>query len=232
MPGTSSESDLDLPVFGGRQSLRQNVAETLRALLITGRMKPGELYSAPKLAQQFGVSATPVREAMLDLVAEGHIEVVRNKGFRVTRLSAKELDDLAEIRRLIEPPIMAAVATDPSPEVKERIEQLRPVARAIVTAAAEEDFLTYIELDTQFHVDFLALHGNDRLVEQVRDLRERSRLFGLDALAQSGTLAVLAEEHERMVDLALGGKPGKLQALVQQHIDRTRADLAGDAGTS
>ena len=86
----STEEDagaLQLPSFHQQSSLREQVADALRAHLVSGRMRPGVLYSAPKLAAEFGVSATPVREAMLDLVSEGLVEVVRNKGFRVTSLS-------------------------------------------------------------------------------------------------------------------------------------------------
>jgi DNA-binding GntR family transcriptional regulator len=228
---SSRESELDLPSLGSRRNLRQNVADALRGALITGQMAPGELYSAPKLAQEFGVSPTPVREAMLDLVSEGLVEAVRNKGFRVVRLNPAELDELAEIRRLLEPPIMARVAraVPEHPELAERIEQLRPTAQQIVETASQQDFLHYIELDTRFHLDFLALHGNARLVAQVRDLRGRSRLFGLAEMSAGGTLVPLAEEHEQMVDAGLAGDGPRMQQLVDQHIDHVRKEWAGAA---
>ena len=78
---------LDLPTVGERQSLREQVAQALRGALVAGEMRPGTVYSAPALATRFGVSATPVREAMLDLAKEGLVEAVRNKGFRVVGLS-------------------------------------------------------------------------------------------------------------------------------------------------
>lgn len=230
---SSRESELDLPSLGSRQNLRQSVADALRGALITGQMAPGELYSAPKLAQQFGVSPTPVREAMLDLVSEGHIEAVRNKGFRVVQLSPAELDELAEIRRLLEPPVMARVATavPKHAELAAQVEQLRPMARQIVEAASQEDFLHYIELDTRFHLDFLTLHGNARLVREVRDLRGRSRLFGLEEMSDGGTLVPLAQEHEQMVEAALAGDGLRMQELVDQHIDHVRKEWAGAART-
>ena len=92
-PPIFSEVDLGFPVRAKRSSLRDEVHEALRAALITGRMKPGVLYSAPALAEMLGVSATPVREAMLDLVKEELVVAVRNKGFRVTEVSDRELDE-------------------------------------------------------------------------------------------------------------------------------------------
>ncbi|MEK9665318.1 MAG: GntR family transcriptional regulator, partial [Candidatus Nanopelagicales bacterium] len=90
--------------IGDRVSLRERVAESLRAALVSGRMAPGTTYSIPALAEQFGVSATPVREAMLDLVNEGIVAPVPNKGFRVVELSDEELDQVTELRRLLEVP--------------------------------------------------------------------------------------------------------------------------------
>src|SRR6185312_16792620 len=102
--------DLQLPDLGSRMSLRQQVTEALRGAVVSGVMEPGELYSAPNLAAMLGVSATPVREAMLDLAKEGLIEAVRNKGFRVIELTDAELDQLTELRSLLEVPTVAAIA--------------------------------------------------------------------------------------------------------------------------
>ncbi|MGN6600433.1 MAG: GntR family transcriptional regulator, partial [Actinomycetes bacterium] len=101
-------SALDLPLVPGRQSLRERAADALRAALVAGEMRPGVTYSAPSLAAQFGVSATPVREAMLGLAKEGLVEAVRNKGFRVTELSDRDLDEITELRSLVEVPTVGA----------------------------------------------------------------------------------------------------------------------------
>lgn len=228
MQRVSDLPGLDLPALGERQSLRQSIAESLRAQIMTGRMEPGAIYSAPRLAAMFGVSPTPVREAMLDLVAEGHVEAVKNKGFRIVALSAQELDELVEIRGFIEPPVMAMVArrAPDSPDLRRAIEALRPRARAIVETAARSDFVRYIEEDTRFHLGFLALHGNAHLVDEIQMLRQRSRLLGLDALHQE-SLVELATEHEEMVDLALEGDDQGLLELTQRHIAHVRQEWAG-----
>src|SRR5918997_6394280 len=100
----------DLPTLGGQKSsYRERVADALRAALIAGELRPGEVYSAPGLATRFGVSATPVREAMLDLAKEGLVDTVPNKGFRVTAVSEKQLDEYTHIRALIEIPTTAGL---------------------------------------------------------------------------------------------------------------------------
>ena len=68
-------------------SLREQARQVIRGLVITGQMQPDQLYSVPRLAAELGVSATPVREALLDLEREGLLEAERNRGFRVVSLS-------------------------------------------------------------------------------------------------------------------------------------------------
>lgn len=222
----TSEASLALPSFSDQVNLREQVREALRALLVTGQMRPGHLYSAPRLAAEFGVSATPVREAMLDLVTEGLVEVVRNKGFRVTELDDRALDEIAELRGLVEVPVMAAVAAACTGAVATEVERLRSVAQQIVAAAAAGDLVTYTEADNAFHLRMLALHGNDQVVAVVRDLRRRSRLYGLEALAATGVLAQLAEEHERMVDAALARDGEAMHGLMSRHIGHLRSTWA------
>ncbi len=208
-------------------NLRRQIGDTLRALLVTGRMRPGVIYSAPKLAAEFGVSATPVREAMLDLVSEGLVEIVRNKGFRVTALDEAELDSMAELRMIIEVPVMGMVAEACEGEIAEAVEALRPLTRAISKAADRSDLVSYIENDTDFHLRFLALHGNEHVVAVVRDLRGRSRLYGLEGLADRGLLSRMCADHEQMVDAALARDGDLMRSLMTSHIGRVRSVWAG-----
>lgn len=222
----ADSGSLNLPLFKERTSLRQQVAHALRAALVAGEMRPGVLYSAPVLAEKFGVSATPVREAMLDLATEGLVEAVRNKGFRVTELSNQDLDEITQIRMLIEVPTVAEVARRCDDKMKTAVEALREVAREIETLAVERDLIRYVEVDRQFHLSLLALAGNSHLVEVVRQLRARSRLYGLHVLADRGQLATSAHEHEQLVDLVLSGDVAGATTLMRQHIGHVRSDWA------
>ncbi|MGC5012083.1 GntR family transcriptional regulator [Streptosporangium sp. DT93] len=221
-----ADGRLDLPAVGERQSLREQVAHALRAALITGEMRPGMVYSAPLLAAQFGVSATPVREAMLDLAKEGLVEAVRNKGFRVNELSERDLDELAEIRELIEVPTVTRLAgADRAPV----LETLRPMAQEIVDAAERGDLLAYVDADIRFHLELLALGGNSHLVEVVRDLRNRARLYGLSGLHRRGRLADSAREHLALLDLLATGDASGAERLMLHHIQHVRGIWAGSS---
>jgi DNA-binding GntR family transcriptional regulator len=227
--GGSDSSALNLPLFQARQSLRHQVAHALRAALIAGEMRPGVLYSAPALAEKFGVSATPVREAMLDLANEGLVEAVRNKGFRVTELSNGELDDITDVRMLIEVPTVAEIARNCDEDTAAAVEKLRRLAREIEALAAEPDLIGYLEADRQFHLRLLALSGNEQLVQVGGNLRSRSRLYGLQELADRGELRASAREHEQLVDLVLARDGDAAGELMRRHIAHVRGDWAGGA---
>jgi DNA-binding GntR family transcriptional regulator len=206
------------PLDGPRR-IRDQVADALRAALIAGELRPGEVYSAPALAARFGVSATPVREAMLDLVREGLVETMPNKGFRITEVSERQLDEYTQIRSLIEVPVLAGLAgTAP----RERLEALRPEAERIVAAAAAGDLIGYLEADRRLHLALLAMAGNEHLVAVVDDLRKRSRLFGLQALAAAGRLDASAREHLELLDALIAGDAEGVRTLMHHHLSHVR----------
>ena len=217
---------VDVPRLGGGQSLRLQIGDVLRASVIAGRMRTGVVYSAPALAQSFGVSATPVREAMLDLVAEGLVEPVRNKGFRVTELSDTLLDEITTTRLLLEVPTTASLAASPDDRIRREIDKLYPAARRLVRLAEKRDVVGFVELDRTFHLSLLALAGNDTLVGIVGNLRARSRLTGLADL-DLGELVASANEHVELLDQILGSDRAAVTDLMTRHINHVRGIWAG-----
>jgi DNA-binding GntR family transcriptional regulator len=215
----TEQDALNLPVLGVRQNVREQIADALRAALVAGEMRPGVVYSAPTLAARFGVSATPVREAMLDLAKEGLVSPVRNKGFRVTALSDRDLDEITEIRSLIEVPTVRRIAETVDAG---RSARLRPLAEDILAAAERRDILAYIEADQVFHLALLTLAGNGQLIGVVRDLRHRSRLYGVPSLAERGELIPSAREHLDLLDLIGRGDGAGAEALMRHHLRHVR----------
>jgi len=207
-------------------SMRQRIADALRASVITGEMTVGTVYSVPALADKFGVSITPVREAMLDLAKEGLVEPVRNKGFRVRELSAKELDEITDVRLMLEPAAVASLTGKLSPET---IQELRALADNIVTTAAAGDVIEYVDADRVFHRTLVELTGNNILTELVMSLRAQSRLFGLHSLAQAGTLHVSAHEHHELIDALQGSDSTAVHAILTHHLGHVRSDWAGQS---
>ncbi len=204
-------------------NLRETVLEQLRTAIITGELAEGSLVSAPSLGQALGVSATPVREAMMDLSREGLVETVKNKGFRITSMSDKDLDDLAQIRLLIEPAAMRWV-TGNIPE--EAYAELTRLADACLRAAERADLGEYLREDREFHARVLEFTNNPQLVDLATSLRLRTRLYGISVLADKGDLAGSAQEHHELLEMLRKGDANGAERLLHAHISHARASWA------
>ncbi len=200
-----------------RSSVRGQILDALRTSLVAGELRPGEVYSAPALGDRFGVSATPVREAMQQLALEGAVEVVPNRGFRVVERGRRELGELAEVRSLIEVPVMLRLArTVPV----DRWAELRPLAEATVRAAASGCPATYAESDRAFHRAMLALSGNEQLVQIAEDLHRRAQwplVGGPGSRGRAAELVADAAEHMALLDALMAGDVGVVRSLVGEH---------------
>ncbi|MEV5450538.1 GntR family transcriptional regulator [Streptomyces sp. H23] len=206
-----------------RSSVRGQVLDALRAALVTGELRPGEVYSAPVLGERFGVSATPVREAMQQLALEGAVEVVPNRGFRVVERGDRELAELAEVRALIEVPVWLRLArTVPA----ERWAELRPLAEATARAASSGCPATYAEADRAFHRAVLALAGNEELVRIAGDVHRRAQWPPAGSPTARGRADLVADAHEHtaLLDALIAGDPDAVRALVGQHFTGARQD--------
>jgi len=197
------------------ESLREQVERMIAARIVSGETPPGEVLTVPTLAGDFGVSATPVREAMLNLARRGFLRPIRNRGFQVTEVSVDELNQLTDVRLLLEAPPMRRVAG----AIDEALEkELRELAERIVAAGKGRRFEEYLEADTAFHLRILAVTGNQKLVDTVRELRQQTRLVGLVRLADSDTLVPTAQEHAELVDLLVAGDGEGAEALMRRHL--------------
>ena len=205
-------------------SIRESVEQSLAALIVSGQLAPGTLVSVPTLAAQFDVSATPVREAILNLERRGFVTAVKNKGFRITEVSDEERAHLVETRKLLEPPVIGGLAKN-CPHSK--LPELTAIAEEIVAGAAEGDLQAYLEADLRFHLALLRLAGNPIVVDIVADLRSRTRLTGLLKLLASEQLDQSAREHLELLDLLEAGDSDGAQALMAKHIEHVRGWWAG-----
>ncbi|KND40411.1 GntR family transcriptional regulator [Streptomyces stelliscabiei] len=222
---THSETPIPLPRTPERpvlqrSSVRGQILDALRAALAGGELTPGEVYSAPALGERFGVSATPVREAMQQLAIEGAVEVVPNRGFRVVRRGARELAELAEVRALLQVPVVMRLArTVPA----DRWGELRPLADETARAASTGCRATYGEADRAFHRGVLGLAGNEQLLQIADDLHRRTQLpLGVGHLGDVGSggrveLMADAAEHIALLDALMAEDLEAACCLVEKH---------------
>ena len=207
-----------------RISLREQALDVMRQALVAGEIKPGDIYSAAALAERLGVSNSPVREAMLTLVHEGLMEAVPNRGFRVVPMSDADLDEVYQLRLMVEVPAMIQLAERGIRAERKRLTEL---AAEIERAAADRDVIRFLEADRAFHLELLGLLDNRRLMLIVANLRDQTRLYGLQALAQQDKLRGSAAEHRKLLAAIASGDTQRVDLLTRAHLEHTRRDWAG-----
>ena len=198
----------------------------MRTQIVLGQIEPGQVESVVNVAASLGVSVTPVREAIMDLANLGIVEVIRNRGFRVPVLTDHDLDEIMQLRTMLEAPAMAEVARilDGAP-----LPQFRRLAEQVTDAARDGDLVSFLDLDRRFHLGLLELLGNRRLVAMAAQLRDQARMRGLQKLADQGELTQSGEEHIAIVDAIESGDGELAGQLMRKHLVHSRGIWAGQA---
>jgi DNA-binding GntR family transcriptional regulator len=200
-------------------SLREQAAEAIRAGIISGKIAADVIYSVPALAAELGVSATPVREAMLDLVGEGLVVAVRNRGYRVIRPTSKDLEDILSIRLLLEVPAMGEVAVSHQDGA---LDKYYPIADRLPGLARRGQVQAYLDADAELHLGLVGLLDNPRLVDMVRLLRNQSRLFDLGRLVAARELSKAGAEHRDLLEAVASRSRKHTESLTRAHLIRVR----------
>ncbi|WP_186526371.1 GntR family transcriptional regulator [Leekyejoonella antrihumi] len=194
--------------------------DLLVSRLVSGTIHPGAIYSAAALAGDLGISTGPVREAVLSLVQDGVLEVVKNRGYRVVTLSDTDLDEVYEMRCLLEVPAIGNVARR-GLSVGELARCSDEIAR-MGDLVKRGDVNEFLITDKAFHLGIISLTGNSRLVKAVGKLRDESRLYGLDHLARTHELNAANAEHAGLVQAIASMDVESAQVNMQVHLRHTR----------
>lgn len=202
--------------------LREIVFESLREAIIGGVLKPGERMMEVQLAEEMGVSRTPVREAIRKLELEGFVIMVPRKGAYVAGISSKDVSEVFEIRAALEG-LAASLAAERITDVeKEELERVLVVKAASVQA---NDFASLIEKDTEFHEMIYRASRNERLMQIISNLREQINRFRMVSLAFPGRGKEALEEHKKIAEAIAERDYVLAQALAQEHISNAENAL-------
>ncbi len=219
MAGNNKERKLLPIVLDGYKPLRDVVFETLRDAIITQVLKPGERLMEIQLADEMGVSRTPVREAIRKLELEGLVVMVPRKGAYVAGVSMKDIHEVYEVRAALE---MLAVTLAAERITDEELDALeRQVLRESEAESDQDEHAldNIIYIDSSFHdIIYQAAH-NQRLVQFVNILQEQLQRFRAASLSRPGRSKTALDEHKQIVE-ALAERNGELAAkLAKEHIE-------------
>lgn len=202
--------------------LREIVFESLREAIINATLKPGERLMEIQLAEEMGVSRTPVREAIRKLELEGFVVMVPRKGAYVAGVSIKDIADVFEVRAALEglaAGLAAERITDNELEVLER--SLVHVAEASEAGDLEK----LVTMDTDFHDILYKACRNERLIQIVSNLREQIQRFRSTSLSQPGRMKLAWEEHKEIVEAISERNVELARELAREHIENAENSM-------
>jgi DNA-binding GntR family transcriptional regulator len=192
-----------------RSTLRQQIADALRDEVLAGRLQPGREFTVKEIAEQYGVSATPVREALVDLSAQGILDADQHRGFRVPEYSLTDYRGMIEARSLVTDGMFQALADGRHPAFKDPQEPRVAAALATVRRRGEEaqraatagDLTILIGYDLRFWRELSALFGNPYLGDFLHRLRVQSWVCAVQHLRRLPDLrGYLWSRHTELVD--------------------------------
>ncbi len=202
-----------------KNSLVQQVADTLISAIVNGRLSPGEKLSESVIAKQMGISRAPVREAARLLESKGLLTYEPNRGFFIRAITAKELDDVFELRILIETTAIARfVAQGAAPYIpllEQQLEQMESDAHHTDTQA-------HIQGDLEFHRIILSHCGNARFLSTFEQLAQEIELSVMLIGQLYADPLFLAQSHVPLLQAIKVGDADLAKATMQRHLQEAR----------
>ncbi len=202
--------------------LRELVFESLREAIIQGRLKPGERLMEMQLADDLGVSRTPVREAIRKLELEGLVVMIPRKGAYVSGISIREIADIFEVRAALEA-LAAGLAAERITDGE--LEELERTLVHISEGSDRRDINAIVETDANFHDIIYRACRNDRLVQIITHLKEQIQRFRTTSLSQPGRSRDALSEHRAIVEAISDRNAEQARALAREHIENAEQSL-------
>ncbi|RNC28679.1 MAG: HTH-type transcriptional repressor RspR [Candidatus Dichloromethanomonas elyunquensis] len=193
--------------------LREIVLEALREAIVSGILEPGERLMEIQLAEEMGVSRTPVREAIRKLELEGFIVMIPRKGAYVAGVSYKDVKDVFEIRAALEG-LAASLAAE-----KVTDDELEQMERVLHYEKEPESLEEIVQSDTDFHALLYKASRNERLLNILANLREQIQRFRATSLAVPGRAKYAIHEHREIIDAVASHNVEEAHNLATAHIE-------------
>lgn len=204
--------------MAARTTTAERVFALLREEILAGTRAPGSQHSIYRLAEELGVSRTPVREAVLRLADAGLVTVERNRGVRVRAVTVQDLVEVFELRLLLEVPAAAFAARHADDEQRDLLARC---LAAMAEAAESGDEAAFEAHDRALHAAVHAVSGNGRLAEEVLALRTSIQARGAVTLHRSRGAQEILEEHAPVVDAIREGDASRAARLMRDHLVHT-----------
>ncbi len=204
-------------------ALYQEVAERLRQRIFAHELLPGAWVDEQKIAEQYGISRTPLREALKVLASEGLVVLKPRRGCYVTEISPRDLDDIFPLIALLEGRCAAEAVHKMG---KADLEALAAIHARLEHSARENQITDFFEANQEFHRTIQELADNRWLLQVIQDLRKVLKLSRIHSLSLEGRLQQSLEEHRAIMAALEARDARRAEQLMHDHLLSGREALA------
>jgi len=200
-------------------TLREKILETIRDAITSGALKAGEKVAEPELAERFGISRTPIREAFRQLESEGYLTVIPRKGAVVVSFSSKEIEEFYAIKSILE----GYAAHQACRNLTEKeIDKLVAINEKLRQLAEDGDVKHFFKIHNDFHELFRKAADNTKLDEMISGLVSKFQRLRYESLSKPGRMKISVQEHVKIIE-AFRARDAKLA----EHLVRKNAEHGG-----
>lgn len=178
-------------------TLREKILENIRDAIVSGSLKAGSRVSEPELAERYGISRTPIREAFRQLESEGYLTVIPRRGAIVSELSPKDVDDFYAIKSIME----GYAAKRACENLSEKdLTRLQTINNKLAELARIGDVKHFFKNHSDFHELFIKAADNEKLHELIAGLVTKFQRLRFTSLSLPGRMEVSVQEHEKIIE--------------------------------
>lgn len=211
-------------------TLREKILEAIRDAIMSGVLKPGEKVAEPELAERFGISRTPIREAFRQLESEGYLTVIPRKGAVVVSFSSKEIDEFYAIKSILEGYAAHRACKNLS---EKEIEKLASINEKLRQLAEDDDIKHFFKIHNDFHELFRKAADNAKLDEMISGLVSKFQRLRYASLSKPGRMKISVQEHVKIIEAFRARDAELAEQLVRKNAEYGgRVLLEGGVATS
>jgi DNA-binding GntR family transcriptional regulator len=206
-----------------RSALYQEVAERLRERIFAHELEPGAWIDEQSLAEAYGISRTPLREALKVLATEGLVTLKPRRGCFVSEVTERDLDEIFPVLALLEGRCAYEAARKARAQDLKRLEALH---ERLERSAQQGDIESYFDANQEFHLLLQELAENRWLGQAIEDLRKVLKLIRRHSLRAEGRMAQSLEEHQAIMQAIRDRDPAAAEQAMRTHLMGGRAALS------
>jgi DNA-binding GntR family transcriptional regulator len=197
-------------------SLKDMAFQEIKDAILANRLQPGGVYTDKGLAEDLGISKTPVREALVDLTARGFFNCLHRKGFQLKVLTEEDIRNLFDFRSILELSIIRRITPTLSDEAIQILEKIRRQEEEI---AQTGDRIRFVKIDRELHLYLVSMTNNPYLISSLENLRDLIDWTGYKMLSRPERPVEAMREHKNIIDMLairdVEGAVGKMEEHIR-----------------